>query len=845
MRALAALVLVTGPLVGVATSAHGADSGALTWGFKSSWRNYVTSIAAGTTSLSGGAGTNSSGEYVFPQESTDLTSPDGTGVTKYEGSVRWQSAAHGFDITMSDPWLDATSSSEAVLTAVLTDDAGDSRGRVEIATVELDDPDVDSDALTWSDRPTEISEDAAESFGRYGGEAGDPLDAVVHQDGIGEHPDPEPTPTPTPTPTPEPTSTPTPTPTPRDAELIWGLKESFRSYITGPIAKGRVTRSGGAEIRNGIYAWDHDSASVDASGRGTGNYDGSIRFQGHESAETRGQFALDLELMDPSVTVSSATSAVLSFHVIDRAEGATADHGRIDFATVSLSGASVCGSAGYRLWTNAATAITAAGADVMNNYPEGTTLDGLAFAVEDADLSASGVRACTAEDDPDNGSGGDGGSTPRPSSPSPEDDESNTTAGKLTWGVKESFRSYITGSIAKGRVTVSDGAKTSGDVYQWGQESTATTTSGIGTTDYFGTVHFTGHAGELDMTFSEPRVDVDSASSGSISFSLDGRRVEMVDLDLDAGSKKTVDGAVRWSDVPATLTSAGANAFENRYDRGTTMDRVSFVIGSDATADSDDEEVASHTSSNSTISPASLAAAVAENEGGTKCPLAKASLEWGFKESFRSYISGTIANGDWTVADGAGYETPNFQWTRATGNASAPEKATVDFTGTVRFSGHNGALNTTIANPSLVIADDKATLKLDVTGASREVAMAGQTSSETRSGIAFASVNLSGIKRDDNTWTATAAPTTLTSAGHAAFDSYEAGTALDPITFSVTFDDCVDEAGGAVTAARQAVASALDGFDFKPWMGIALATVVGAGLAIAGDRAIRRAKARR
>ena len=848
VRALVAVLLGTVPLIGIATSANGADSGSLTWGFKSSWRNYVVTIAAGTTSLSDGAGTNSSGEYVFPQDSTDLTSPGGTGVTKYEGSVRWQSTAHGFDITMADPWLEVTSSDEAVLTAVLTDDGGDSRGRVEIAKVDLDDPEVDADSLTWTDRPTVISEDAAETFGRYGNESGDPLDAVVYEDGIGE--DDEPEPEPTTSPTPEPTTTPTPEPAPQDAELVWGLKESFRTYITGSIAKGHVSRSDGAETRNGIYVWDQDSASVDTAGRGSADYGGSIRFQGHEDAATSGKYALDLELKDPAITVSSTTSAVLSFHVIDRADGVTTDHGRIDFAKVSLTDASVCGSAGYRGWSGASTTITADGAEVMNNYPEGTTLDRLAFSVEDSDLAAGGLPACTTDDDPDDGpnDGSDGGGSMPTPSPTPKDDEvTSKTAGKLTWGVKESFRTYITGSIAKGSVSVSDGAKTSGDDYQWGQESTATT-SGIGTTDYFGSVRFTGHAGELNMDFSSPRVDVDSNSSGSISFAMDGGRVELVTLDLAEGSRKSADGVVRWSNVPATLTSDGAKAFDDYYDSGTVMDRVSFVIGSDATADSDSEEVASHSSS-TTVTPASLAAAVVDAEGdGAKCPLAKANLSWGFKESFRSYISGSIANGDWSVADGAGYETPSFRWTQASGHATAPTKATANFTGTVRFTGHKGSLNTTIANPSLLISGDKGTLKLDVSGASRDAAMAGNAATQAFPDIPFASVDLSGIKRDGNTWTATAAPTTLTSAGHAAFDSYEAGTALDPVTFSVTFGDCLDKTGqaggGAVATARRAVSTALAGFDVKPWIGSALAGVLGAGLALAGDRVLRKARSR-
>jgi Ca2+-binding RTX toxin-like protein len=176
-------------LIGMSAPAQAADSGSLTWGFKSSWRTYVTTIAAGTITTSGGA-TASSGEYVFPQDSTTQTSPTGTGITKYAGSVNWKSTAHGFNITMTDPWLEVTSSTEATLTADLTDNAGNSRGRVDVATVTLNDPAVESDSLTWTDRPTVITEDAAETFTNYANAAGDPLDAVVYKDGIGNEPAP-------------------------------------------------------------------------------------------------------------------------------------------------------------------------------------------------------------------------------------------------------------------------------------------------------------------------------------------------------------------------------------------------------------------------------------------------------------------------------------------------------------------------------------------------------------------------------------------------------------------------------------------------------------------------------
>ena len=44
-----------------------------------------------------------------------------------------------------------------------------------------------------------------------------------------------------------------------------------------------------------------------------------------------------------------------------------------------------------------------------------------------------------------------------------------------------------------------------------------------------------------------------------------------------------------------------------------------------------------------------------------------ATLTWGFKESFRAYIDGDIANGEWTTSGGATYETPEFSWSDGTG----------------------------------------------------------------------------------------------------------------------------------------------------------------------------------
>nr|WP_284329406.1 HtaA domain-containing protein [Demequina litorisediminis] len=112
--------------------------------------------------------------------------------------------------------------------------------------------------------------------------------------------------------------------------------------------------------------------------------------------------------------------------------------------------------------------------------------------------------------------------------------------------------------------------------------------------------------------------------------------------------------------------------------------------------------------------------------------VADATLTWGFKESFRSYIESTIANGEWTL-DGVTEEGGLFTW--SAGEAvidAATTTGTVAFEGAVDFTGHDGALDTTIANPVIELSADGTYLLLDVSGETQ----AGETVEQT--GIRFA-----------------------------------------------------------------------------------------------------------
>ncbi len=172
---------------------------------------------------------------------------------------------------------------------------------------------------------------------------------------------------------------------------------------------------------------------------------------------------------------------------------------------------------------------------------------------------------------------------------------------------------------------------------------------------------------------------------------------------------------------------------------------------------------------------ASLAAVLiaAAPAAAATCEVPDAALTWGFKESFRSYISGSIAHGEWTVSDGATYETPSFGWSG--GSGSVP--GTVAFAGAVEFTGHGGVLDTTISNPRLVFdGSSTAVLLLDVSGTTQEGVPV------EAGAVEFATVDLAGATAGD---TVSNAQVVLTEAGARAFGTYPAGEPLDPITVAL------------------------------------------------------------
>ncbi len=167
------------------------------------------------------------------------------------------------------------------------------------------------------------------------------------------------------------------------------------------------------------------------------------------------------------------------------------------------------------------------------------------------------------------------------------------------------------------------------------------------------------------------------------------------------------------------------------------------------------------------------------------CDIRDATLTWGFKESFRAYIDGDIANGEWTTGDGATYETPAFSWSAGQGRYnSGTGSGFVRFTGSVRFTGHDGLLDTTIADPVITLSGDTGTLILDVTGPSMDGDVIDAAD------VPF--IDLFGLEFSGQEALVTLdAATELTDEGEDAFPDYQAGTEFDPVELAMpTSGDC-------------------------------------------------------
>lgn len=170
-------------------------------------------------------------------------------------------------------------------------------------------------------------------------------------------------------------------------------------------------------------------------------------------------------------------------------------------------------------------------------------------------------------------------------------------------------------------------------------------------------------------------------------------------------------------------------------------------------------------------------------QGPTVCQVESFEMDWGFKESFRAYLSGTLARGEWTTEGDVSYTTPTFRIEGSAGTLSPEgDRGELHAAGAVNFSGHEGLLDQTLAEPRIVIeSGSRAILYFDVSGDTQEGVSVQQR------GVRFAEVGIRRYSVDPSIglWSLDGAPVFLTEEGARAFGTYPAGEVMDPVDLTI------------------------------------------------------------
>lgn len=180
------------------------------------------------------------------------------------------------------------------------------------------------------------------------------------------------------------------------------------------------------------------------------------------------------------------------------------------------------------------------------------------------------------------------------------------------------------------------------------------------------------------------------------------------------------------------------------------------------------------------------------------------SIEWGFKQSFRSYFQ-TGAQGTWTLSEGVSFKGSGreadgrFAWPISEGAVSGANNATASGDGSVHFVGHSGALDTTLSNPTVEITGTSGVLKLDYAG--NEFTMNPNDPAVPISGTQVVAATFTlpnaSVFQTGGQVTVSSNPSVIGDAFVPAFDSYPSGTQLDPVTVVLDITaPCNGEVGG-------------------------------------------------
>ena len=455
-------------------------------------------------------------------------------------------------------------------------------------------------------------------------------------------------------------------------------------------------------------------------------------------------------------------------------------------------------------------------------------------------------------------------------------------SGTLSWDIRESFLKYLTsfahGSVnVEGmEKTAAGGFKYTQASGVYNPETKT------GQINFAGTAEFTGHNGQLKTTFKNMRLvvvngkgtlvaDVDALTRDGKSISKTGLAIAEVDLSgasvkdgffsaqnaavtltdegsdvLFAGQYRGADNAmaplnfsVKLSEQIAENTVEVPRISENKSSESGTSDNKGSENGSSNEGSSNSGANGSGSngsagasgsvsnggsSSNGSVSnnpaqpvcvPVTRTREVQE-QGASDGTIKSANLGWGVRDSFRNYVRGGIANGSWEL-NGTSYSSDAFNWSNGTGTFKGG-KGSISFSGSVRFTGHHGILDTTIANPRLEINGNSGTLYATIN--SNDPSGKATNYGE----VALLKVDLSGLQSSAEAVSVNGAATALTAEGAKAFAGfYDAGKDMAPLSFSAAVNS-------AKTTTKTVTETVYEGEGCDPVTGKPLASTGASGV---------------
>ncbi|MGW4890319.1 HtaA domain-containing protein [Streptomyces murinus] len=365
-------------------------------------------------------------------------------------------------------------------------------------------------------------------------------------------------------------------------QLTWGIKQSYRSYVTG-FAQGTFTATDGASqaADNGVFTFTDGKGSYDSA-----KHTVHLAFQGTLTIKST-LHGFTREISD--VQYDSATGALTADLVSD---------GGAKQQDVPL--AQVAAPTGPDMSGLATTLTTEAGGFLGSSSYAGAAGDPLTVAAPKQTPEPEPTKTTSPSPEPTKTASPQPTktTTPKPTgSPSKSPSPSASTApakgaiadGTLGWGVKETFRTYVVSGPAQGRITTSGGAQqaTGNGAFTFpGATGSYDTKAGTLSAAFKGAVNFKGHEDNgtygLDLTLSDLHAELNHGT-GTLTADVTslGKKFEDVVLaDLKAKSTGLIakNDVITVNGVTATLTDAGAKAFSGYYTKGTALDPVALSV---------------------------------------------------------------------------------------------------------------------------------------------------------------------------------------------------------------------------------------------------------------------------